>query len=153
MQEYYQEAKNAQAIVLETIDEFSRFKRIDKRFLDRLKEKNLNAYFIDSYGYKIFRIGRWINGSYEYLINVHLPIEIFKANLSIEAFNNWQFFKEKVKDTNYDELIKDIKDKIDSYEQEEKKLKELIEQLRRIEFKNFHYDIHKAVRDLENAIR
>src|SRR5271166_400336 len=87
---FYQEGKKVQIIILETIEECRKWKKIDAKFTKKLKEKGVNASInYDAFGYKVFKIHIWIDGYAETLIHAYLKSDEWKIFLSTIAETNW----------------------------------------------------------------
>ena len=137
---FYQEGKKIQKVILETIEDCRKWKNIDAKFTKKLKEKGVNASISnDPFGYKVFKVYTWIDGYAETIIHSYIKC------------NDWKIFQARICETNWNDLIKETHERIDSLEKEMKSLEILVHNLRNMKFKNF--SLSKAIGELESQLK
>lgn len=133
----YKRGKECQIVILETIEEFKHYKRIDNRFINALAKKGVYARFTkESFGRKMFQVREWIGDSYEIIES----ISVYSDN------DSWEDFRDSIAETSWDCLINRAMKACNSQEYEKQFLIELRNQLKEMKFYNYTiFNIVKAI--------
>jgi len=138
----FQLAKKAQKIILETIGECKHWKKIDARFVEKLKAKKLKASVENqAISGKTLKIFDNIDGRLEDII--HCDFED----------TTWDDLSDNILKNNWSVAIKLQEEKIARYAVEERELRKIIHGLKQIESKNFHHELSAAIRQLEKTLK
>jgi|SRR5215207_2149128 len=136
------EKQRIEAIILETVKEFSHYKQVNKRFIDKLKEKDLRAWMSK-------------DGSVT-KVSVTSDLLPHQEGINIRAYNKeitWEYIINELNTYKLKECENMYIERIHTLDKDVEKLKKMLEFIKETKTVNFHYDLDRIVCSLEGAIK
>lgn len=134
------------AKILEAIKQVEHYKKVDKRFIDLLKEFGFHAYIQrDNYSttLSVSNYKDWHGPKAEF--------RLYVSHVMSKSEITWDKIKEEIERYNYAERLQDAKDRLEVIEKETEEAKELLEMIKSKKFKCF--DFYKSIYEIQDAVK
>lgn len=132
--------------ILETVQEFEHYAKVNKRFIDKLKEKGYWAYIAK----ETYSTTLTISHSLEYN-KYKCEFRYYISHLGDNISLTWDGIKEECKRHSFEERLKKARERLDVIDSEIIEFEEFINYIKSKKFKCFDSD--NRVWDMENALK
>lgn len=140
----YQETLKALDVIFNVIEKCKHWKQINAKFISKLEEAGIWAYFGDEFneGKRFIVKGRVGNNGNEDFIYCRFDGKTWDSLIDRLKKDQASIMKH----------LEEVENALEKKESETKEVRKLIHALNQLQLVNFHYEIREVIRNLEKAI-